>query len=108
MLLTDLKPLPGSKSEREMRKALLSRPLREALEVRGWRAVDLVREAARHLPEGRKLSPQQVSHYLSVRSFPTSPVLAAMSRALGTDLGDFGTGLEDERERAAEADAAHP
>src|SRR3954454_881737 len=88
-------PLPGSKSERELRKALLSRRLREKLDERGWRAVDLVDEVARHLPEGCKLSPQQVSHYLSRRSFPSSPILAAMSHALGTDLGDFGMGPGD-------------
>src|SRR4051812_16627053 len=95
-------PQLGSKSERELRKALLSRRLREALEERGWRAVDLVREAAGHLPQGCKLSPQQVSHYVSRRSFPSAPILVAMSEALGTDLSELSAPADAGREASKE------
>src|SRR4051812_31747687 len=84
-------------SERDLRRALFSRRLHEAMASRGWRSVDLVREATRHLSEGCKLSPQQVSHYLNRRSFPSAPILVALSEALGTDL----------RELNAPADLGH-
>lgn len=79
-------PAFSLKDERQTRKLIFARRVRDAMEMKGWRPTDLLRETAALLGSGHKLSSSHISHYINGRSFPNSEVRAAISQALQVDL----------------------
>jgi transcriptional regulator with XRE-family HTH domain len=59
------------------------RTLQSHLDRLGWNQSDLAREASKHLPDGKSINRDAVSHYVRGVSLPRSERLYAIAKAFG-------------------------
>jgi hypothetical protein len=63
--------------------------LRSLLNDRNWNAADLVRAAARHMPEVGRFAADNASNFINGKRKPTRPFVIAMGKALGIEPEAF-------------------
>ncbi len=55
------------------------------MERNGWTQVETARQVSLHLPQGERLHPVNINHYVQGRSLPRRKYRAAIVKALGLD-----------------------
>lgn len=81
---------PEAEQRRQVEKQLVrtefARRLSRQIVLKGWSQADLSRRAQELAPEGVRIGPDSISHYLNGRYMPSPSHMNVLSKALGVDV----------------------